>query len=525
MNTLELWPALHKSALLGTARGASEIVPQDAPESLRAALATDREGALLSLLAAVSTQRRAGVVVPQPDAEAAASTCANDSWPIAPFAACARIRELSWGADHAALRKWLALARGHQVLAPHDALPRLLRLGTRTKNLRSEISPAIGARGRWLAAQNPEWKWARGAFAGTDADEAESAFRDGEDAGRAEAFSFLRSIDAPRAVQVLGELWKSEGVGKRQLWVQMLRPELNASDEDFLENALDDRSDAVHKAAAQVLAALPDSAFERRAIERVRKYLSAEFRDGELHLEIHLPPAWDADWKRDGIDEAAQQLIGWQRTYWLAQMLGFVAPSRWEKLWQATPAQILAAALRDEKTLVEGLSLAAVRTLDRRWTEAILATPEAMQAAAGNTPYSDLLRRVDAGVRNSLLARRVRKVTQHAAPGDDTGAAILLDKHPEPWDAELTSAVLDWLDSLARTVVAKGATTKTPQHQIPGAHAFLMAPKFAALMHLQTLLDAPLDWPEDLPPVVQKAASDLREVAQTRREMHREFDF
>lgn len=535
MNTLELWPSLHKTALLGTARaGESLAAPPDAPAVVRAALDGDREGALLSLLAACSLARRAGAA-PRglEDVEVSASTCAHEERAIAPAAACSRLRGLSGSngsGEVPLLREWLEIAREKAVVAPHDALPGLLRLGSRSKALRPLLLPVLGERGRWLAAQNSDWAWARGEALGhqADAEEAERAFRDGEGTARTEAFALLRSLDANRALQVLAEAWSRESANRRAQWIEMLQSDLASADEEFLEGALDDRSDAVRKMAAQVLVALPDSAFARRAVERVHKYLRMERSDGALHLEVSLPKAWDESWARDGLDEkggrAPAGAATGQRMWWLVQMVACTPPSHWEEAWNATPSEILQAVARDESALVEGLGLAAVRARDSRWLMALLSTPNATRAVAGSLPHHVLLGRVDPAQRDALLCVRVREVAQSLAQEEMDNVLGLLSGHAEPWSFELSIAVLDWMRALGHRAVDDKKRSNASQWQFPGGYLLHRAGQFAALMHLDALATAEENWPSAAPAFFETASAALREAYETRRSLRREFE-
>ena len=533
MNTLELWPALHKAALLGTARaGESLSAPPDAPGSVRAALEGDREGALLSLLAACSLARRAGAAPPVLGAEdVASSTCPDEERAIAPAPACSRLRGLSGRSELALLSEWLQIAREKAVVAPHDALPGLLRLGSRSKALRAGLLPVLGERGRWLAAQNHEWAWARGQAPQPEssADEAERAFRDGEGAARTEAFALLRSLDAGRALQVLAEAWSRESANRRAQWAEMLQPDLVDGDEEFLERALDDRSDAVRKIAAQVLVALPDSAFARRAIERASKYLRAVRKDGALHLDISLPLAWDESWARDGLDEkggrtpAGGAATG-QRMWWLTQMVSATPPSHWEEAWKATPPEIVEAVARDESVLVEGLGLAAVRARDSRWLMALLSSPAAARVAIAGVPHQFLLSKIDPDQRDALLRERVHQVAQSLAEDEMSNVLAQLSGHAEPWSRELSIAVVDWMRALARRAVNEGKRSNASQWQFPGGYLLHRAPQFAPLMHLDALATADEGWPSGAPTFFETARSALHDAYETRRAIRREFE-
>ena len=59
-----------------------------------------------------------------------------------------------------ALPEWLTLAFEKRLRFAHENLVEALDFGRRFPEFRDGILPLIGVRGRWLAAQNPDWKYA-----------------------------------------------------------------------------------------------------------------------------------------------------------------------------------------------------------------------------------------------------------------------------------------------------------------------------------------------------------------------------
>ena len=64
------------------------------------------------------------------------------------------------GTHRALLPEWLAALASAGRRAPAALLPDLLELGRTHADLRAAILPALDRRGRWLAAQNPDWSYA-----------------------------------------------------------------------------------------------------------------------------------------------------------------------------------------------------------------------------------------------------------------------------------------------------------------------------------------------------------------------------
>ena len=58
------------------------------------------------------------------------------------------------------VRVWLDAAEAHGHRAPHHLLPELLDLASAKEQLRPGVRLVADARGAWLAAANPAWRWA-----------------------------------------------------------------------------------------------------------------------------------------------------------------------------------------------------------------------------------------------------------------------------------------------------------------------------------------------------------------------------
>ncbi len=109
---------------------------------------------------------------------------------------------------------WLdaAEARGHR--APHHLLPELLALATREERLRPVVRLVADARGAWLAAANPEWRWAVDAPAtqagGLDA-QAWARLTTDERVAQAQR---MRASDPTAALVLIESTWKSDSAAR-----------------------------------------------------------------------------------------------------------------------------------------------------------------------------------------------------------------------------------------------------------------------------------------------------------------------
>jgi hypothetical protein len=157
----DLWIDLVTTATLGTERRAPAW-PQPAGQ-LGALLSqvgpADREGALLSAAAIVSLYRRAARL-PQPSDTPALPAADQDDLPACPPGALQHLAALLDGAQRGLLPEWLAALAQSGRRVPAAYLPALLELGCGQPALHAQIVPVLGARGRWLATQNPAWSYA-----------------------------------------------------------------------------------------------------------------------------------------------------------------------------------------------------------------------------------------------------------------------------------------------------------------------------------------------------------------------------
>jgi hypothetical protein len=499
---LETWSQLKKIALLGTER-----TPEELPHT-EIELPAEREGALLSLIALASLQRQVSLV-PVSVSFAEVEACPDETLICAPPQAASRLSHLLAARDDVLLREWLRLAARAQVLAPRGVLPEIMRRASQSSTLRALALPLLGERGRWLARQRGDWKWAV-----TEASEDhEQTFHGGSGTARREAFRSLRREEPGRAREVLAQAWEKESAADREAWVEMLRENLSPRDEPFLERALDDKSKTVRAMTAQVLVALPDSAFARRAWERARQYLS--WKSSPLtkpKLKIELPVAWDEAWARDGLEQnglrgaANKEAIG-QRTWWLVQIIASVPPSTWEREWRARPEAILEVVRREDSALMEGFALAACRAQNPNWLRVLLRVRE----GSLRVPESYILNRIPPHDRDAILVSSLREIAPKKADEQLSAVFALLRAHDVPWSLELSRALLDVFRAAIRTSKAN--------------HYWMHSlASFAALMPPAVLNEAERGWPEpnDKDSWMQHRDA-LLDVLEARQQMRREL--
>jgi hypothetical protein len=436
------------AALVGTERQGFAVPGGDG--ALKALLArfdgVEPEAALLSAAAALALYGKAGWVTAS-DAAPGQEPAPPETQSRVSAQAGLHLATMRAGQHDGALAEWLAAAHAGGWRVPEELLPDVLDLGRRNPALRAAIGRVVGERGRWLAAQNPEWDYAGGVAAG-QAPDIDMLWATNGRGMRLALLGRLRAVDPDGARARVETTWAEESAEDRAAFVATFRTGLSMGDEPFLEAALDDRRKEVRLAAADLLARLPESRLVTRMIERVRPLLhyTAAQRGGFLkrkqqaHLDVTLPDACDKAMARDGIEPKPPTALQGETAWWLRQMLGAVPLATWTAAWGATPADLVEAAVGSDwkEVVLPGWAQAAERQHDAAWAGVLLtALPERMAEFA----MSGLVPVLAPAAREALVLRLLAedpKPSQHSHP-----ALFILEHHTAPWSARLTRAVLD----------------------------------------------------------------------------------
>ncbi|MET7936545.1 DUF5691 domain-containing protein [Streptomyces sp. NPDC005322] len=465
--TIAPWDDLVAAALLGTERRTPPVTPrpgQDAPSALLDA-------------AALSTVRRRAGLRPAP-ARPAPDRAPGDPRPGLPPAARSRLAMLLAGRSAPGrggprsapdlaelLPQWLTLANEHGYRVPDALLPALLDAARARTDLRFEALTLGGPRALWLARLNPEWKFAlRGAAAGRGAgstalptpsdsadptDPADPAhvqrlWEEGLFAERVSLLAAVRHRDPAAGLALLSGTWATERAEDRLMFLDSLRDDLSPSDEEFLEQALSDRSRNVRATAAELLSALPGSALAARMAERSRGCVSLT---GDGQIAVEAPAACDSGMERDGIVAKPPSGRG-QRSWWLGQLVEATPLDRWSEWFGGRgPAEIVALPVADgwQADLHAAWCRAAVRQRSAPWSRALLGTPVAPPASGGDAAPAAW--RDPAKLLSALPAgERAEWVAQFIASHGLSDAFRLLAVCAVPWAEPLGRAVVDALD-------------------------------------------------------------------------------
>ena len=410
--------ALLRAALAGTARepmasagtALDDLIPRDA----------DAERRLFLLAGARTVARRAGW---RPQTQPAPAAAPEETLPACSPRAGELIGMLLQEGEllHEALQ---ALHKAKQRLRP-ELLPAVLAFTN--PRLREAAAKTLGERGAWLGRLREDWSWAAGIAPIPTGDE-QQRWDEGSHPERLGLLQGLRERQPEQARLLLESSWKNEKAEHREQFLAALQQGLSATDEAFLEAALDDRAGGVRALAARLLAQLQDSAFSKRMEARLKSIVSG------VQLELTLPSELDAAWERDGVLRKPPQGMG-AKSYWLLQTLALVRPSFWEQHLAETPAAIAstAAAHEERSELLQGLTFATLLFDDSRWAsalwDALHDAPKSDFQRIGLRDLLPLLKPEDASVRMQRLVQSPRP------PLEIVEALAVL---PTPWSDQLS---------------------------------------------------------------------------------------
>jgi hypothetical protein len=427
------WKNLVTCALLGAERQAPELpAGDDALGQLLSRLDVNaREGVLLRAAGVMALWRQAGQI-PTRDEWPLPPPCEPDATPVCGSLARQHLALMLQGHHTESLLEWLQVVAASGQRAPEEYLPALLEAGAARIGLRSALLPALGRRGRWLAGHSTNWSYA------VEADD-ETLWQTGRFEERLALLRQLRATRPERALELLRATWSEDRAKQRREFIECLVDGLSMPDEPFLETALDDCSVEVARAAADLLARLPESRLVQRLTARALQ--GVRFQPGRFlkrdRLEVDLLED-DPALRRDGIADppsAASAKLG-EKAWRLSRIVGAVPPSIWQREWQRTPAEILTLSRDSEwrQALLDGWALATQRHRDPDWAEALL--PFHPDHETFTAALADVLppARFDA----YLLA-----LLRDSPSSDRAAALVLLDRVQRPWGVELGRAVLE----------------------------------------------------------------------------------
>jgi len=419
---LDSWADTLATALIGTDR--------------RPDLAGGSPAALLDRAAALTVARRAGQL--PTGGITAPPSAPHDPAPLVGPAAAARLAGLlesgprQMGGPYADTRaellvEWLTIAAERGLRVPGEMLPALLDAARRQRELRPLALAAGGPGAGWLATQRDDWRYLGGETDMVGAADPES-WELGTVGQRVGYLTATRRTDAAAGRELLAAGWDRESPEDRVALLGALSTGLSTGDEEFLEQALDDRRKEVRAVAVDLLATLPGSAYEARMARRA----TACLRVGKV-LSVTPPDHCDADLRRDGVSARPPAGVG-ERAWWLEEILAGAPLS----VWGESPEAFLARPVTDgwREVVVRGLARAAAARRAADWAGPLI---DALLAAPGGRERPDDRLLIES-LYTALPARHLVDRTVDALRGGASGAVRLLELCPPPWPARLCDA-------------------------------------------------------------------------------------
>lgn len=297
----------------------------------------------------------------------------------------------------------LALLQQAGQRLPYDLLSQALDYGKSNKEMRTVLLPVLGERGFWLSQFNDNWSWATEARAVSGEelpDDAETTWQEGTIEQRCAILRLLRASDATRAREWLNEVWKQEKAEARQNLLNTFEVGISGADEEFLEKALDDRSEYVRHIARKLLGSIPNSAFAQRMLVRADEILQEGrkvIRKGaaRITLQIKLPEPIPQSWQRDGIESDLKKN---SVSEIVQKILTHVPPTHWEERFAASPKMLIETAQHGDHTevLLSGWTEATCIFHTRNWLSPIFDHWHSQDKKRNSSPgsrsnYADLL--------------------------------------------------------------------------------------------------------------------------------------
>jgi hypothetical protein len=256
----------------------------------------------------------------------------------------------------------------------------------------------------------------------------------GKQAERLAVLRLIRSSDPASALAMIESTWKRERATFRTEAIDILGDNVSASDQPFLEAALDDKAEAVRGRAGALLVRIPGSQQAREALAQAAPLIGKR-----LGFQIVIRPPDDSSTS--------------ERELAMSEAIGRVPPSHWVGQLGKKPDDLIKTIVRDRDwgfAILDGWTQAAIAFADAEWAAALAhvwltAAPSlgnAAKAHAGsydatiNQHLSDLLQVVRPADAERIVASAI------SGSFDPIRVAAILPHLSRPWSDEFTDRYL-----------------------------------------------------------------------------------
>lgn len=260
------------------------------------------------------------------------------------------------------LTEFLDLLKDHcQIIAP-DLLPELLNYGVKRPHIQTLIIACIGNRGHWLAQFSEDWSYAQ------IINKTDDVFFYGKHEERLNFLRKIRSETPDRVLDLLEQVWDSEGFSTKASFLKILQHNLSSKDEAFLNTALEDNRQEVRNQAAILLALIPESQLVQRMQDLASQLVTYDPK--KEAITVGLPASCTKKMKLDGI--APRQIFikdHGPKANQLAQIIAKIPPQWWEKMFCKNPQELFLLAAKTEwkNVFVWGWAMAAKNFQSEDW--------------------------------------------------------------------------------------------------------------------------------------------------------------
>jgi hypothetical protein len=298
---MDAWETLVASALVGTNRQEPSIdlthpALTDYAAQIQSQSATQQ---ILSATGLLATYQAVG------NTAAATTSTRLEPAPADDLRHCSPLTARHLSAILEDSKYWPILPELSQLLTqakqtvPPEFLPRLLDLGKHDRQTHSLIMPILGSRSNWLSSQNPDWHYALGNDLNTaDPERLPEIWQTGTRSERTIALKCWRKLDPAAARTAVAAIWKQEKADDRLIWLEVMRADLSLDDEEFLDIAMQDRSEKVRNFAIHLLSKLPkECKFRQQATALARQYLQLKVKGKSCFLDFEEPSKDDRNWQ------------------------------------------------------------------------------------------------------------------------------------------------------------------------------------------------------------------------------------